>query len=502
MSLLVISHLRKSFGGAVALKDASLELRAGETLGLMGENGAGKSTLIRILAGAVAPDGGEIRLDDSRATLRAPGEAHRLGLRFIHQELNIVPALSVAENIFLGRDYPRRLGLINWRLLEARAHAALATLGVEHIAPKTIMAKLSVGDRMLVKIAAAFLEEEEDAPARIFIMDEPTAALTGVESERLFRIIATLRSRGGGILYVSHRLDEVLAITDRITVLRDGEVRATLTTKDASKHQLIELMTGRRETELASGSIGPAVAAGPVVLTVQGLADDRLRDVSFELHKGEILGVTGLADAGSEQVTRSIVSSDHRIKIALEGKPIRIRWPADAWASGIASAPRERRAEGLLLGDDIASNVALPHLNWLNRLRFFINRRREIARAIAMGQRVSLKATGPLQKVRQLSGGNQQKVMFARAVAGSPRVLLLDEPTRGVDVGAKFDIYTLLRELAASGTAILVVSSDQQEILHICSRVVVMREGRILAITSTSGLSPQQLLSLCYGEAA
>jgi len=503
MSLLVISHLRKSFGGAVALKDASLELRAGETLGLMGENGAGKSTLIKILAGAVAPDGGEIRLDDSPATLRAPGEAHRLGLRFIHQELNIVPALSVAENIFLGRDYPRRFGLINWRLLDARAHAALATLGVEHIAPKTIMAKLSVGDRMLVKIAAAFLEEEEeDAPARIFIMDEPTAALTGVESERLFRIIATLRSRGCGILYVSHRLDEVLAITDRITVLRDGEVRATLTTKDASKHQLIELMTGRRETELASGSTGPAVAAGPVVLAVQGLADDRLRDVSFELHKGEILGVTGLADAGSERVTRSIVSSAHSIKIALEGKPIRIRWPADAWASGIASAPRERRAEGLLLGDDIASNVALPHLNWLNRLRFFINRRRETAKAIAMGQRVGLKATGPLQKVRQLSGGNQQKVMFARAVAGSPRVLLLDEPTRGVDVGAKFDIYTLLRELAASGTAILVVSSDQQEILHICSRVVVMREGRILAITSTSGLSPQRLLSLCYGEAA
>jgi ribose transport system ATP-binding protein/rhamnose transport system ATP-binding protein len=501
MSLLVISHLRKSFGAAVALKAASLELRAGETLGLMGENGAGKSTLIKILAGAVVPDGGEIRLDDRPATLRAPGEAHRLGLRFIHQELNIVPALSIAENIFLGRDYPRRFGLINWRLLDDRARAALATLGVEHIAPKTIMTKLSIGDCMLVKIAAAFLEDE-DAPARIFVMDEPTASLTGVESKRLFRIIAALRSKGCGILYVSHRLDEVLAITDRITVLRDGEVRATLATKEANKHELIELMTGRPEAELSSGSAGPAVAAGPVVLAVQEIADERLRDVSFELHKGEILGVTGLADAGAERLTRSIVSSVHSRKIALEGKPVRIRWPADAWASGIASAPRERRAEGLLLADDIASNIALPHLNWLNRLRFFIDRRREIARAIEMGQRVRLKASGPLQKVRQLSGGNQQKVMFARAVTGNPRVLLLDEPTRGVDVGAKFDIYTLLRELAALGTGILIVSSDQQEILHICSRIVVMREGRIAAVTSTSGLSPQRLLSLCYGEAA
>lgn len=500
MSLLVISHLRKSYGAAVALKDASLELQAGETLGLMGENGAGKSTLIKILAGAVAPDGGEIRLDDAPATLRAPGEAYQLGLRFIHQELNIVPGLSVAENIFLGRDYPQRFGLIDWRLLSARARRALATLGVEHIAPETTMTKLSVGDRMLVKIAAAFLEE--DASARIFVMDEPTAALTGEESERLFRIIATLRSRGCGILYVSHRLDEVLEITDRIAVLRDGEMRATLPTKEASKQKLIELMTGRPGNELASRPTDPAAVAAPVVLAVRGLTGDGLRDVSFELHKGEILGVTGLADAGQERLTRSIVSGVHTTKIALNGKPVRIRWPADAWARGIASAPRERRAEGLLLSDDIASNIALPHLNWLSRLRFFINRRREIERAIEMGRRVRLKASGPLQKVRQLSGGNQQKVMFARAVAGSPRVLLLDEPTRGVDIGAKFDIYALLRELAQSGTGILVVSSDQQEILHICSRVVVMRHGRISAVTSTGSLSPQRLLSLCYGEAA
>ena len=224
MSLLSVSHLRKSFGGAVALRDASLELRAGETLALMGENGAGKSTLIKILAGAVAPDGGSIRLDGEPATLRDPGEAHRRGLRFIHQELNVVPSLSVAENIFLGRSYPRRLGLVDWRALNARARSALKALDVEHIGARTIMARLSVGDRMLVKIAAAFLEDAA-APARIFVMDEPTAALTGEESERLFRIIDSLRRRGCGIIYVSHRLDEVLAIADRISVLRDGETQ-------------------------------------------------------------------------------------------------------------------------------------------------------------------------------------------------------------------------------------------------------------------------------------
>jgi ABC-type sugar transport system ATPase subunit len=500
MSLLLVSHLRKSYGAAVALKDASLELKAGETLGLMGENGAGKSTLIKILAGAVMPDGGDIRLNNVPATLRTPAEAHRLGLRFIHQELNIVPGLSVAENIFLGHDYPLHFGLINWRLLSSRTRAALATLGVEHIAPETLMAKLSVGDRMLVKIAAAFLEDS--APARIFVMDEPTAALTGEESERLFRIIATLRSRGCGILYVSHRLDEVLEITDRIAVLRDGEMRAMLSTRDATKQKLIELMTGRRESELAQHPGHAPTVAAPIALTVRELTGDGLRDVSFELQKGEILGITGLANAGHERLTRSIAFGVHATKIALDGKPVRIRWPSDAWACGMALAPRERRAEGLLLSDNIATNIALPHLSWLSRLRLFIDRRRETEKAIDMGRRVRLKASGPLQKVRQLSGGNQQKVMFARAVAGSPRVLLLDEPTRGVDVGAKFDIYSLLRDLADSGTAIVVVSSDQQEILHICSRVVVMREGRISAVTSTGGLSPQRLLSLCYGEAA
>ncbi len=498
MSLLSVSHLRKSYDGAVALRDASLELRAGETLALIGENGAGKSTLIKILAGAVTPDAGEVRLDGAQATLRGPSEAHRRGLRFIHQELNVIPGLSAAENIFLGRAYPRRLGLVDWRELNRRARSALNALDVQHISPMTRMARLSVGDRMLVKIAAAFLEDD-DSPARIFVMDEPTAALTGEESGRLFRIIEALRRRGCGIIYVSHRLEEVLAIAGRISVLRDGQTRATLEAEGATKSKLIELMTGRPVAEFAAGAASPA--ADQIALSVQRLCGDGLRDVSFELRQGEILGFAGLADAGPERLTSALISSARTGRLALHGAPLELRGPADAWARGVALAPRERRAQGLLLALDIASNVALPHLGRLNRLGLFVDRRAELLRTAVVGRRVRLKSTGPLQKVRKLSGGNQQKVMFARAVAGNPRVLLLDEPTRGVDVGAKFDIYALLHDLAANGTGIIVVSSDHEEILHLCSRVVVMREGRVSAVAYTEALTPQRLLALCYGEA-
>jgi ABC-type sugar transport system ATPase subunit len=496
MTLLTVSGLQKAYAGAVALRNASLELAAGETLALMGENGAGKSTLIKILAGAVAPDGGDVRLDGAPIAVRSPDEAHRLGFRFIHQELNVVPGLSVAENLFLGRAYPRRLGLVDWGALNERARDALKTLGVEHVAPQTIVSRLPVGDRMLVKIAAAFLED--GAPARVFVMDEPTAALTAEESQRLFRIIEVLRERGCGVIYVSHRLDEVLAIADRITVLRDGETRATLTAGEATKTRLIELMIGREASEAASPA-GPSPEAR-IALKVEALNGHGLADVAFELKRGEILGVAGLADSGAERLTRALVESAGRGRLTLDGAPLTLDGPADAWAKGFALAPRERRAEGLLLMQSIADNIALPHLRRFARARWFVNRAAERARAHKTGERVRLKASSPLQKTRTLSGGNQQKVMFARAVAGAPRVLLLDEPTRGVDVGAKFDIYALIEDLAAAGTSAIVVSTDQEELLRLCSRIVVMRAGRSAATVSTLGMTPQRLLALCYGE--
>jgi ABC-type sugar transport system ATPase subunit len=501
MNLLTVSHLRKSYGSAAALVDASLELRAGETHALMGENGAGKSTIIKILAGVTPPDSGEILIDGVPEVPRDPGRAHGLGLRFIHQELNTVPGLSVAENIFLGRNYPTRFGIIQWSTLNARAREALHVLGVSHVDPKVSVSSLSVGDRMLVKIASAFLEDdavERADGARIFVMDEPTAALNREESERLFRIIKALRERNCGIIYVSHRLDEVLEISDRISVLRDGTTQATVLAGETSKSQLIELMTGRAADSLAPATAAPA--DGPVVMSVRGLTNEVLQDVSFDLHQGEILGFVGLADAGLARLTESLISNATAGKVSVAGQSWRSRSPASAWQHGIASAPRERRTEGLLLTQEITTNVALPHLGWMNRLGIFVDRHAEREQAASTGRRVRLKATSLRQLVGQLSGGNQQKVMFARAVAGNPKLLLLDEPTRGVDVGAKFDIHELLRELAVAGVGILIVSSDHEEVLQVCTRVAVVRNGRVAGVYAATDLNPHKLLALCYGE--
>ncbi|MGD0723740.1 MAG: sugar ABC transporter ATP-binding protein, partial [Roseiarcus sp.] len=377
MSLLSIAGLAKSYGGVAALRNASLRVESGEVLALMGENGAGKSTLIRILAGAVAPDSGTIALGGAPVALGGPADAFRRGLRFIHQELNVIPGMSVAENLFLGRPYPTRWGaLVDWPALFARARAALEALGVGHVPADAAMARLSVGDRLLVKIAATFLEE---APARLFVMDEPTAALTGAESERLFAIIARLRARGCGILYVSHRIDEVLLLADRITVLRDGETTATLDRAQASRGGLIALMTGRAPAESAparSGAPGTRVA-----LSVAGLGDGVLAGIAFELHEGESLGIAGLADSGQDRLLKALMGAATRGRVTIGGRQRRARNPAQAWEAGFAFVPRERRSEGLFLLHDVTSNVTLPHLGRLARFGAWLNLRAE--RAVA-----------------------------------------------------------------------------------------------------------------------
>jgi ABC-type sugar transport system ATPase subunit len=500
LTLLNITHLAKSYGGAPALKDASLSIAPGEVVALMGENGAGKSTLIKILAGAVPADGGEITLEGAPLDVASPVDAHRRGLRFIHQELNIVPQLSVAENIFLGRPYPTRWGgVIDWPDLRRRARVALDALGVAEISERAIMARLHAGDRMLVKIAATFLEEASSS-ARLFVMDEPTASLTGAESEKLFRIVRALQRRGCGILYVSHRIDEVLDLADRIVVLRDGQTRANLDAAKATRGGLIELMTGRAIVETpAAPARDPA---RPIALSVSHLGGGDIEDVSFELREGEILGFAGLADSGQDQLLRALMGGATRGEIAIGGRPARIANPAQAWKQGLAYVPRERRSEAVFLTHDIVSNVVLPHLRFLSRFGLGLNRRAERAKVTDLAARVRLKAAGLKQKVWRLSGGNQQKVVFARAVAASPRILLLDEPTRGVDVGAKFDIYALLRDLAASGAAIALASSQLDELIELSSRIAILRGGRIAEVVSSQGLTEARLLELCYGDAA
>jgi ABC-type sugar transport system ATPase subunit len=498
VTLLTVSHLAKSYAGVPALKSASLDLEAGEVLALMGENGAGKSTLIKCLAGATRPDSGEIILDGKPVKITGPDHAQALGFRFIHQELNIVPQLSVAENIFLGRNYPRRMGaFVNWSRLNARAREALAVLGLDRIDPCGTMARLATGDRMLVSIAAAFLEHDGVSP-RIFVMDEPTAALAGEESVRLFQLIDKLKERGCGILYVSHRMDEVMRIATRITVLRDGETRATVKAFSITKAEIIELMTGRTVDKAHPPQVSPPRTR--VRFDVEYLSNAQLNSITIQVREGEILGLADLAGSRQGHVLKSLMGSPRQVRVTLDGKPVRLTDPASSWAQGIAYVPRERRAEGLILSHSVSDNVTLPHLGMLGRMGLFRNRRAERDAVGHLASLVRLKSTGLSQRAWRLSGGNQQKVVLARAILGNPRLLLLDEPTRGVDVGAKFDIYTLLREIAASGTAIILSSSDLDELLGMTDRIAVLRFGTIMAIVPSAGLTPARLLGLCYGN--
>ena len=497
MSLLSIRDLSKTYGGVAALRSASLDVDAGEVHALMGENGAGKSTLIKILAGAVSADGGEIAFDGLPVSISSTRDAYRLGLRFLHQELNVLPRRSVAENLFLGHPYPARFGgLIDWRTLHERARAALAGLGVTDIAPETALGRLSSGDQMVVKIASTFLEDGSRS-GRLFVMDEPTAALTSEEAARLFRIMGELKRRGRAVIYVSHRIDEVLRISDRITVLRDGTSEAPIPTREATRALLIDRMTGR--ANLGTAAIARAPSRPSIALAVQGMTGNGLTDISFEVREGEILGIAGLGEAGGDRLLNCLMGGARRGDISIRGRRTRIRSPAEAWRQGLAYVPGERRSKGLLLSQDIARNVALPHLDRLARLRTLVNRSAEVAEATSVGRRVRLRAAGPRQSVWRLSGGNQQKVMFARAVAGAPRVLLLDEPTRGVDIAAKFDVHSLLREIADAGAAIVLASSDHEELLALCSRIMILKDGRISRSISAAGLTTADLLAFCYG---
>ena len=501
MTFLSLKNVTKAYGGVPALRGVDLSVAAGEIHALMGENGAGKSTLIKILAGVVAPDVAEISIEGRRVEIGSPRQAHRLGFRFIHQEFNVVPALSVAENIFMGRRYPMRGGMfVDWRRLNEAARKTLEKLGISHINPAQALGSLSLGDQMLVRISSAFIGEE-GAPARLYVLDEPTAALTRLESERLFTVLRELRANGASVLYVSHRLDEVMDICDMATVMRDGRSVDTGRIADITHDDLVALMIGRRVEEAY-----PPAQAAPRDETVLSARDIPIRDgqpISLDVHAGEVLGIAGIANAGQRNLLRTIFGDLPSAKpMVLGGKSYRPRSPADAWRAGIGYIPRERRSEGLIVSRPIFENTTLPHLASQSRWKTLLRPRREKQLANAQGKLVRLKASSPDQRVRELSGGNQQKVVFAKALAGKPRLLLLDEPTRGVDVGAKFDIYSIIRDMTAQGMAVILVSSDLPELLGMADRIAVMRDGAIADIVPVAGLTEDRLLNLTYGRVA
>ena len=469
--------IRKKYPGVVALDGVDLDVRAGEVHVLLGENGAGKSTLMKILSGTQRRDAGTIRIHAREVVLGSPRDAQAEGIAIIHQELALVPELSAAENIFLGR-LPSARGFVQRSRMEAEAQMVLQRIGAD-IDPRRPVGTLSLAQRQLVEIARAL-----SLNARIVIMDEPTSALSERETARLFDIIRALTSRGTAVIYISHRLDEITAIGDRVTVLRDGRHVATQQVATADVRALVRLMTDRATattTATATATVtAPARARGAVRLRVEQLGvRDVVRDVTFDVHAGEIVGLAGLMGAGRTELARAIFGAEPCTgRILIDGHDVRIDAPRDAITAGIGFVTEDRKREGLLLDRPVRENVVLPILKRLSR-GGFVNRAKEHGTATAAVHELPIRTPSVEQHARHLSGGNQQKVVLAKWLATGARILLLDEPTRGVDAGAKQEIHALIAALASRGTAIVLISSELPEVLALSDRVLVMREGRI-----------------------
>lgn len=496
--VVALEHVSKTFPGVRAVDQVSLAVYPGTVHGLVGENGAGKSTLIKILAGAVPKDAGQIRVHGQPATISHVQDARRLGLAFVHQELNLVPYLDAAENIFLGHPLPQTwYGKIRWRELRRRAAQILDELGCA-IPVDVPVARLSPGQQTLVAVARAFA-----ADAALVVMDEPTATLTEREIDSLFAGIRRLVRQGAGILYVSHRLAEIFTITDWVTVMRNGQVVATRPTQSWDQEQLIRAMTGRAQEVIFPPR---RQQPGPPVLWAEELHGERIQGVSFTLHQGEVLGIAGLMGSGRSELLHLLFGAARlrggRLWLQTPAgarHPLTPRSPAHALRHGIALAPEERRTQGLLLSRPVYENVTLTHLARFARGRFLLDRQRELDATQRLAQSLGLKAASLKQPVYQLSGGNQQKVVFARCLAGTLKILLLDEPTRGIDVGAKLEVYKLIQELTAQGVAVVLVSSELPELLALSDRVLVLHEGRPAGILDATGADPEAVLRRCYG---
>ena len=495
-----LMDIRKTFVGVRALRGVDFEVRPGEVHALLGENGAGKSTLIKIMAGVYKPDSGQLFFEGEQVALETPRDAQRLGIDTIYQELSLYPELTVAENIFMGHPPYRRLGplrVLDWATIFRRAQEILADLDVHDLDVRRKVGTLNVGNRQRVEIAKAL-----SLNAKLLIMDEPTAALTETDVEQLFRITRMLRSRGVGIIYISHKLSEVFVLADRVTVLRDGQYIGTKAVADTNERELISMMVGRTIDELFPKQ---EARVGEVVLELRNLTrEPYTRNVSLTLRKGEIVGLAGLVGAGRSETAQVVfgITAAHSGEVLVGGEVVTIKNPAQAVAHGIAYVPEDRGSQGLIRQMNVRENTSLAILRSLAR-HGFIDRGGEHTLAQESIRRFGIRAYGPEQVVRELSGGNQQKVVLAKWLASNPKVLIIDEPTRGVDVGAKAEIHRLISQLAAEqGLAILMISSELPEILGMSDRIVVMRGGRIVGEFSRAEATPERVGAAMMSERA
>jgi ABC-type sugar transport system ATPase subunit len=483
-SIVELEDVSKSFGGTPALKRVSFEVRPGEVHALLGENGAGKSTLIRIISGALQPDQGELRVAGERVRFASPRDARQKGIATVYQELLLFPDLTVAENIFLGNAPRTRLGPLDWRAMRARARALLDSLESRELNVDARLGDLSVANRQRVEIAKALSQDP-----RVLIMDEPTASLAEADVTRLMAVVRRLRERGVAIVYVSHRLSEIFELADRVTVLRDGARIGTVAVADVNEQGLISMMVGRSIEQLFPKIEAPR---GELALEVRNLSyRSVVNDVSFSVREGEILGIAGLVGSGRTELALTIFGMTPATsgEIRIRGKPVTIDGPRRARDLGIAYIPEDRGLQGLIRMQTIRENVSLAILDHVAK-RWVVDLHEEVRRAREAIARFGIRARGPDQRVRELSGGNQQKVVLAKWLGAEPRILIMDEPTRGIDVGAKAEVHALMGRLALQGLAIVMISSELPEVLGMSDRVLVMSRGRMVASFDRAQATP------------
>ncbi|NEN86064.1 sugar ABC transporter ATP-binding protein [Paenibacillus elgii] len=491
--LLEMNDISKSFPGVRVLDKVTFNLTGGEVHALMGENGAGKSTLMKILGGIHRRDGGTVILKGTPCEIASPSMAQSLGIAMIHQELNLIPHLTVMENIFLGREFTYgRSGMINWGKMRQESVRFLSQLGLS-IDPGIIAGELSVGQQQMIEIAKAL-----SMNAEILVLDEPTAALTDREIEALFTVIESLKAKGVGMIYISHRMEEIFRICDRVTVMRDGHTVGTDRVADTNIDKLVKMMVGR---EIKDRFPKIDVSVGEPKLEVNGLSlPGKLQDISFAVRSGEIVGIAGLMGAGRTELAKALfgVTPARQGEIRVDGRPVAIRKPVDAIRAGIALVTEDRKDEGLLLNLSVKDNISLPNLKDVSSFGF-VSRSKETGISDRLISQLLIKTPNGEQKVGSLSGGNQQKVVIGKWLETNPQVFILDEPTRGVDIGAKKEIYDLMNQLISRGVAILMISSELPEVLGMSDRILVMHEGRIAGEFARGEATQEKIMHCATG---
>ncbi|MBE2270894.1 MAG: sugar ABC transporter ATP-binding protein [Anaerolinea sp.] len=488
--LLVVDGVSKRYGGVHALNHVQFDLNYGEVHALVGENGAGKSTLIKVLGGIVPRDAGTITFEGREVVFSSPAEALDAGIAIIHQELSMMPSLTVMENLFMSQMHSR-YGILNWNTMAQRAREAMALVDL-HVSPSALVRDLSISQRQMIEIARAL-----SANARLIIMDEPNSSLSDAETERLFQLIRSLVERGISIIYVSHKIDEVLTISNRITVFRDGSYVGTVDAADATEDTVINMMVGRA---LDRSALKGTDTVGETLLDVRQLTGKGFADVSFNVRKGEVLAFSGLVGAGRSEVLRTVFGCE-RVQageILFDGKAVHFRSPADAIRHGMAMVQEDRKVLSLFMEMQISHNIAMAELPLINRMGI-INERREQRRVADFVEKLDIRLSNIFAPVSSLSGGNQQKTVLARWLTTAPKLLILDEPTHGVDVGAKAEIYELIRTLARQGVAIILISSELPEVLALAHRIVVMCEGRVTGILPHQSATEEMLMAYATG---